>query len=542
MKATDRKAMVVSRLALVLLTAGVYVVIAGAAFDAPTVSIDGPATITIEPGALRQVHLTTTVSGAVSAQWSKAPFTVVPLAYLQASVSAFTKLFAPWSSAVDMLPTGPGPVEFSTPNAFETDVTFDVATHAYVPSSGSFVARVEPGRSQPLAYALGNDNSEGAYLITVTVRNAAGVTASDSVIVSVRTNANPSTLGVRGDSVPPGDANDFLRAGGVDNAGVAAAYYKTIDPNDLRLTQAAWEEVNGYNDPRNTAVEANGYFNQGDLGFGRSISMVVDQRPGYAGNIAFTTVNHLSAADGLAETNKVSTVNMEYSPMVAGGPRIVKFYVYADKGDASGFPDGIAERQLSSNFEGRGEKFLPALCFACHGGSDRASSLAPGTPYPNGGNANSYFLAFDMSTMEFTNEQPRANLEATFKAMNRAVLQTRPKGATRTVINGLYGGSTLPSATQNTNWVPSDWSAAGESRLYLDVIVPACRSCHTSSETELLKFSSFRSLARDVREKVFGERTMPNALPSYNSFWLSTNPYQPGVLSDALTRFGAPPR
>jgi len=109
------------------------------------------------------------------------------------------------------------------------------------------------------------------------------------------------------------DPHNFLKAGGVDDQGVADDYYDTIDPNKLRMTQAAWEEVNGFNDTRyNKVVVAAGYFNEGDLSFHRRIEMVVDRRPGKQGNIAFTTVNYSTEDDANADKNRVSIVNMEY--------------------------------------------------------------------------------------------------------------------------------------------------------------------------------------------------------------------------------------
>ena len=190
---------------------------------------------------------------------------------------------------------------------------------------------------------------------------------------------------------------DILKAGGVDDAAVAIAYYETIDPNDERLTQDAWEQVNGFNDPMNQVIVAKGYFNNGDLSFFRSIEMVRDQRPGYRGNIAFTTVNYATEADALAEVNKVSIVNMEYSPG-PDGDRIVKFYVFS--------PDGA--RQLSTTFDRRGEElYLPAACFSCHGGTDDATSPLPPGGYNGGsGETGAAFLAFDINTMTFSDDVP----------------------------------------------------------------------------------------------------------------------------------------
>ncbi len=324
----------------------------------------------------------------------------------------------------------------------------------------------------------------------------------------------------------PGTAwaqHDFLKAGGVDDAGVATAYYNTIDPNNLRLTQNAWEEVNGFNDPLNTVVVAKGYFNEGDLAFWRSIELVRDKRPGYEGNIAFTTVNYLTEADSVNEVNKVSIVNMEYSPG-PDGDHITKFYVF----------NAAGQRQISTSFVIGGEElFLPAACYSCHGGDDDAESPLTGGYNEGSGETNGTFLLFDVNTMTFGNTS-LASLEAAFKQFNEAVLDTDPTKATRKLIKGLYGGPGLPSPTQ-VDYVPPSW--ASEEVLYREVIVPSCRSCHTTSDTKLLSLQWWKDNPGNIREEVFHEQTMPNSEPSFNRFWMSN---QPAILGDALDRFELP--
>ncbi len=324
--------------------------------------------------------------------------------------------------------------------------------------------------------------------------------------------------------------HNFLKAGGVDDVDVANAYYNTIDPDGLRTTQRDWEEVNGFNDPLNKVVVAAGYFNQGDLSFFRRIEMVVDKRPGKKGNIAFTTVNYSSQDDANSDKNRVSIVNMEYSPG-PDGTRITKFYVFDT--------DPAGTRLASTAFDSRGEQlFLPAACFSCHGGDDDA--VSPLSEYNDGsGETNGTFLAFDINTMTFGNP-PQADLEKAFKQFNQAVLRTNPTQATRALINGLYGGPGLPRSTQDLTYIPSSW--AGEEQLYRGVFVPSCRSCHTTSDTKLNSLEWWMANPAKIREVVFHEETMPNSMPSFNRFWESAGTAidQPAILGDALTRFETP--
>jgi mono/diheme cytochrome c family protein len=130
---------------------------------------------------------------------------------------------------------------------------------------------------------------------------------------------------------------------------------------------------------------------------------------------------------------------------------------------------------------------------------------------------------------------PQADLEKAFKQFNQAVLRTNPTQATRTLINGLYGGSTLPRSTQDLAYIPSSW--AGEEQLYREVFVPSCRSCHTTSDTKLNSLEWWKANPAKIREVVFHEQTMPNAMPSFDRFWASN---QPTILDSVLTRFEMP--
>ena len=321
--------------------------------------------------------------------------------------------------------------------------------------------------------------------------------------------------------------HNFLKAGGVDDVEVANAYYNTIDPDGKRTTQDDWETENGFDDSRNTVVVAKGYFNEGDLSFWRRIEMVVDKRPGKRGNIAFTTVNYNTEHDANADVNRVSIVNMEYSPG-PDGDRITKFYVFAPSG----------ERLTSTAFDNRNEElFVPAACFSCHGGDDDAVAPLPvGYSYNDGsGETNGTFLAFDINTMTFGSTS-RDSLEATFKRFNEAVLRTNPTQATKALINGLYGGSGLPNDEQDLTYMPLSWT--GEETLYHEVFVPECRSCHTTSDTKLNSLEWWKANPGKIREVVFHEQTMPNSMPSFDRFWGSSN--QVRILDEALTRFETP--
>ena len=336
---------------------------------------------------------------------------------------------------------------------------------------------------------------------------------------------------------------DVLKAAGVDNAVVAKAYYKTIDPNNKRLTQNAWERFNGFQSPLNAIVKATGYFNLGDLGFYRRIEMVVDKRPGYKGNIAFTTFNYTNEADSLLEGNlkykrAASIVNMEYSPGPQGD-HITKFYVYDNA--------KYGKRLLKTTFsEGGEELFVPAACYSCHGGDDVEGSSVGSDGYNEGsGETNAGFIAFDHRTMSFSPNAQRGDLEPAFKKFNVAILHTDPSRGVKELVRGLYGGQRLTRRTQ-TNFVPADWRNGGEIELYRKVVVPSCLSCHTLSDKKLMRLSYWKNNAAKIRKVVFKTQFMPNAVPSYNRLFGIFNPLDPvtireqaSFLDAALRRFGS---
>jgi hypothetical protein len=329
---------------------------------------------------------------------------------------------------------------------------------------------------------------------------------------------------------------NVLKAAGVDDEGVAQAYYATIDPDNLRLTQEDWKLVNGFYDPQNTVIDVRGYKNDGDLGFWRSIEMVRDKRRGKRGNIAVTTVNYLTEVDSLYGTNQVSIVNMEYSQ----GPEeddLVKFYIYAGNSEDDGYVNG--QRLTNTYFPGAHvglpdtePLYVPAACYSCHGGDDDATSPMPPSGYNEGsGETNANFLAFDINTFKF-GDTSQASLEAGFKKLNKAVLRADPTSATKTLIKGLYGGKGLPRDTQDLGYIPDSWE--GEEPLYTQVVVPSCRLCHTTSDSKVLSLEWWQENPDKIREEVFHELTMPNSPNGYYRFW---NSDEWMVLSNALDRF-----
>jgi hypothetical protein len=338
----------------------------------------------------------------------------------------------------------------------------------------------------------------------------------------------------------------LLKALGVSTDADATAYYHFIDPGNQRTTQKDFRCFNGFPDAGcaaansvNTNVTVKGHKNKSDLGsdvngpggvpayanlgFFRRIELVVDQRSGFKGNVAMSTYN-FDAGMCCDVGNAKSIVNMEYSPGPAGN-RVTKFYIYDV---ASG------NRKNSTVFDpnaGTAEQlYVPKGCASCHGG---------GKDYTvRGGSTGGGFLAFDFNVFDYSHGgTDQASNEVGVKALNQAVLMTNASDDVRAQIYGLYGGSRLPSATQNTAYRPSSWDT--EPALWT-VVVKDCQGCHTWSEVDIRSLSYWKLLdsARNIRNLIDTEQTMPNSPTGRNNLLNRDNEY--AIVNDFLNRNGAP--
>lgn len=240
--------------------------------------------------------------------------------------------------------------------------------------------------------------------------------------------------------------------------------------------------------------------------------------------------------------NRASDAFPPTSPLVAGDP-------FAPELDAHGF------------------KQNPGVCFMCHGGAPQA--LSSTGQYPRQGLVNGFkFLPLDIPSLLFTSDNDsgdvlsRAAQEDQIKKYNQAVLITHKarlvngawkgpmffddQGVWRTThavetILGWYGGPTMPSPTQNTEFVPIGWRdvehggdlAIGTTDLYLKTVAPACRSCHfqRGDDSDFGTAASFDANKSDILELVLkpecqssnpppGKRVMPAAKRTFDRFWL----------------------
>jgi len=350
----------------------------------------------------------------------------------------------------------------------------------------------------------------------------------------------------------PTSVNEIFFGGSEENS---IAYYNTIDPNGTRATLDGFLEVNGFttggvtnynrSDPvavaQQEAIAGTDfshavYQNIADLDLGRNMFVLKFND----GNVASYVQNFATPDNALIGRNILATVAMEYR----ADTRLTTFYAY----------DGRGNRVTKVDLDGRGQKFVPTLCAACHGGKPKDDINGV---YQNGGNIGSKWIAWDLENFEFSSRLSLEDQEDEFRSMNQAVLCTTPSVSNAELIRGWYGADStsnctvpLPDVPFDGEYVPDGWNETPEHReLYLGVVRPTCRSCHAqrgtysdntlnelNSELEFSTFADFEIFKDRIEEHVYDQATMPSALVTYEAFWRSRGSAedQPEILDRVL--------
>jgi len=422
----------------------------------------------------------------------------------------------------------------------------DYAIDAAVLAHGQYQLKVVcEGYSATLAVPASNDPL--GYVSSAPVELTHQIANARPVIAKVV--ANGPDGNVRGAMVVPeeGTSNSlpgwrqFLAYKGHDTRLSACLYYQSIgavagcdaqggmqDP----ITLDDWKRQHAFKpyDNGNTEVAAV-YINRMDLNLVRR--MYATQTA--ADNIAFVVCNHPGPDSssqrevdvvidiGLADQKRVACVAMEWStsPGVNGGQPFTKFLTFG--------PDGALLPSI--NLDGRGEKYMPGACVACHGGTQyngqfAARGVAP-SPYLGAG-----FLPFDTGNYLFGSGSGLSEAEQTqaIHDLNMLVKATDNRGypSTSRLIDGWYPSGT---ATLNKQYVPTDWvtldaSKPGAAKFYREVVGGVCRTCHVALGSDRfdwdVKTNTFSGLPGSLANAHFCGGTadvavnasMPNALIS----------------------------
>jgi mono/diheme cytochrome c family protein len=178
---------------------------------------------------------------------------------------------------------------------------------------------------------------------------------------------------------------------------------------------------------------------------------------------------------GLSDQKQVACVAMEWStsPGVNGGKPFTKFLTFG--------PDG--HLLPSINLDGRGEKYLPGACVACHGGTQyngRFAARGLASPYLGAG-----FLPFDTGNYLFGSAGGLSEAEQSqaIHDLNMLVKATDNRGypSTSRLIDGWYHNDT--TIALDKQYVPDEWKALdaskpGAAKFYREVVGGVCRTCH----------------------------------------------------------------
>jgi hypothetical protein len=371
------------------------------------------------------------------------------------------------------------------------------------------------------------------------------------------------------DETDPGIPGGF-EATPAELEAVTGNYYDQIDPRLLKRTLPCFKAANGFplkpgdvcsivpgfTPPPTRAEVTAAYANTADLGFGREMHCVQEVAdvacyvtnygqytpPGSGGDEA-KAQEAGNGLTGAGPATPIATVAMEYTriedqaaspnaPVSYGDPeRVVKFFVY----------DAVGNIARKANLDLRGNRPVPQLCMVCHGGEypGGATTGAPTFTNRNEVKLNSKFLPFDLRNFSYASPPfDKGSQQAAFKALNEMAAAAPPndfKDPLNTVIqdliNGWYAGG---AATQNENFIPTDWSAdALHQGAYRDTIGKACRTCHVTNADPQLRFNTvagFNARLGSVQLRVCKQHVMPHARRTHDLFWTSIGPNQAAQL------------
>lgn len=379
--------------------------------------------------------------------------------------------------------------------------------------------------------------------------------------------------------------------GKVESKATAEAYYAAIDPSASADTLNKWlvsagfaidngdgtislipDAANGVDSEESEFAHAV-YTNNYDLGFGRDMYVRVDED----GNVYSYVVNYPTLEAALKKLNPLATVVMEYSPPAQGAAtdeKFVKFYTYIPN------EQGEQVRVTDFNFDGRGQKYMPGVCAACHGGEPKIIDVDDPDYI---GDIGAAFLPWDLDSFLYSDTDPaildisevesdtsnlvydRANQEAQFRKLNQAVYHTYKDSSNPRFDNAidLIGGSNgepgwysdaecaegsntvaCISGDFHGDYVPDGW--AERSDLYTNVVARHCRSCHvgregTDEDPNFLQMATPADLLSashraKTMELVFNRGVMPLARLTMDRFWTGTesNPNPTDILWASL--------
>lgn len=217
------------------------------------------------------------------------------------------------------------------------------------------------------------------------------------------------------------DVENLRQALNLESKLSANNYYNCIDPLEKTKTLAGWLASAGFTGKGDGDVNTK-YINNYDLGFGRDMHMRQDAN----GNIYSYVTNYNTLENTLTNRNEFAIVVMEYSPAPTGNcgdapdtgnaaatsKKIVKFYAYVPDQIKGGYI-----RAESMNFDGRGEKYLPGVCTACHYGNNHTTEFnSSGKISAENADLDSSFMPWDLDAFLYTQANNKRLVDPAYAA------------------------------------------------------------------------------------------------------------------------------
>lgn len=343
----------------------------------------------------------------------------------------------------------------------------------------------------------------------------------------------------------------FLATKGIDSRESAWSYYRAIgaiesfDPVSGKphgaISFEDWQRAVGMGNhvrPGGREVTAR-FVNRVDLNLTR-----VHHSISYGSNaVAAYVSNHLGPAselpadidqavtNAIAGRNLVARVAMDCTLVdtPAGRRPVTRFLIFSPNG----------ELLPSINLDGRGEKFVPGVCVACHGGDRYAGSF----PLDGTGSADigAHFLPYDPANFAFATGPglDRRSQAADIRQLNFNALDANPTQAVRELVTGWYAAG---GEDADDHYLPASYTGAHPDviKFYRNVYAPFCRTCHVALSSSS-NFDNHENLATgvgpydyrpgwvrimDLMGDKYYSAIMPNSLRTFDLFSEKTDNYE----------------
>ena len=369
---------------------------------------------------------------------------------------------------------------------------------AWLATDGNLTSR----DSSTVRWRLPSARARGLHFLYVMVRDDHGGYATKRVAVSTDAGVVPAAPGAPSSPLPSDEFAEperYLAAKGLDTRTSACQYYKAIralrdcdahgNPHGT-LTFGRWKKAHGF---KKGATEYQAAFrNVADLNLVREhhATNAAD------GDVAYYVCNHAQSTGALPDGNLVACVAMDYSAVrgVNDNKPFTKYLTFGPSG----------KLLLSVSLDGRGEKFMPGTCVACHGGDGYHGHFPEQGVTQRDANIGAYFLPFDLDNYEYATQPgfTRDDQEDSLRQLNLLLMETEPTPVAQQLIDGWYPGG---AGKQNSEFVPPGWMPTVDGTvpafapdLYLETVKPYCRLCHVAMGSVMkLDFNRYQVLSSD---------------------------------------------